>query len=65
MGIMPAQCRYARLATSGDQFDQFSTIISAAVHRFGAAIVPAYLIEAELTRGTSKVFGTPKQGPHR
>ena len=55
----------ARLAVAGDHFDQFSTIISAAVHRFGAAIVPAYLIEAELAQGTLKVFGTPQQGPQQ
>lgn len=36
---------------SGSQFDQFSLLIAAAVAGMGAAILPSYLIETELTDG--------------
>ena len=36
----------------GSYFDQFTLIISAAVHGLGAAILPTYLIEPELAGGT-------------
>jgi len=36
---------------NGSQFDQFSLIIAAAISGMGAAILPSYLIEAELADG--------------
>ena len=48
-------------ARQGALFDQFSTMIAAAIHGLGAAIVPSYLIEAELAQGTLVVLGSPKQ----
>ncbi|MFV0490396.1 MAG: LysR substrate-binding domain-containing protein [Pseudorhodobacter sp.] len=36
----------------GAMFDQFSMLISAAVHGMGTGIVPTYLIESELAQGT-------------
>ncbi len=44
-------------ATVGDRFDQFSAMIAAAVHGLGAAIVPAYLVEAELAQRTLHKIG--------
>ncbi|GAA6208037.1 LysR family transcriptional regulator [Cognatishimia sp. WU-CL00825] len=35
----------------GSYFDQFSLVISAAIHALGAAILPTYLIENELASG--------------
>ncbi len=46
-------------AVAGDAFDQFSTMIAAAIGGLGAAIVPSYLIEAELAQGTLVAFGEP------
>ena len=46
-------------ARRGAMFDQFSTMISAAIHGLGAAIVPTYLIEAELAQGTLVELGRP------
>ncbi|SMX30486.1 Glycine cleavage system transcriptional activator [Pelagimonas phthalicica] len=43
----------------GTLFDQFSAMISAAIHGLGAAIVPSYLIEAELAQGTLVILGRP------
>ena len=48
-------------ARQGALFDQFSTMIAAAIHGLGAAIVPSYLIEAELAQGTLVVLGRPKR----
>ena len=44
----------------GTLFDQFSTMIAAAIEGMGAAIVPSYLIETELNGGALKVLGRPK-----
>jgi len=44
-------------ALAGATFDQFATAISATVHGLGAAIVPTYLIEDELTKGSLVVLG--------
>ncbi len=44
-------------AVAGDAFDQFSTMIGAAIGGLGAAIVPSYLIEQELAQGTLVAFG--------
>jgi DNA-binding transcriptional LysR family regulator len=44
----------------GTLFDQFSTMIAAAIQGMGAAIVPSYLIEQELTSGSLQVLGRPK-----
>jgi len=49
-------------AQRGDFFDQFSTMIGAAIAGLGAAIVPAYLVEAELAQGTLVAFGRPAAG---
>lgn len=49
-------------ANRGDFFDQFSAIIAAAIANFGAAIVPSYLVEAELAQGTLVPFGRPDPG---
>ena len=48
-----------RRAVAGDAFDQFSSMIGAAIGGLGAAIVPSYLIEAELAQGTLVPFGKP------
>lgn len=47
-------------ARRGATFDQFSAMIAAATHSLGAAIVPTYLIEAELAEGSLVVLGQPK-----
>jgi len=47
-------------ARQGALFDQFATMINAAIHGLGAAIVPSYLIEAELAQGTLVVLGRPE-----
>ena len=44
----------------GTLFDQFSTMIAAAIEGMGAAIVPSYLIETELQSGALEVLGRPK-----
>ncbi|MGR3837061.1 MAG: LysR substrate-binding domain-containing protein [Cognatishimia sp.] len=49
-------------ASQGMMFDQFATMISAAIHGVGAAIVPSFLIEDELASGALAVLGRP-QGP--
>ncbi|WP_343072347.1 LysR substrate-binding domain-containing protein [Roseibium litorale] len=41
----------ARPARRGSSFDQFSLVIAAAIAGLGAAIIPRYLIEAEITSG--------------
>lgn len=46
--------------SQGTLFDQFSTMIAATLHGMGAAIVPSYLIETELERGTLIELGRPK-----
>lgn len=46
-------------ALQGALFDQFSTMIAAATHGLGAAIVPTYLIESELAQGTLIILGQP------
>ncbi|MXQ07381.1 LysR family transcriptional regulator [Alphaproteobacteria bacterium GH1-50] len=51
-----------RLALAGDHFDQFSTMIAAARHGSGAAIVPSYLIENDLSSGALLTIGTTPQG---
>ncbi|MEM8539116.1 MAG: LysR substrate-binding domain-containing protein, partial [Pseudomonadota bacterium] len=51
------------LASRGDFFDQFSTIIGSSIAGLGAAIVPTYLVEAELAQGTLVAFGRPEPGP--
>lgn len=48
------------VARKGTVFDQFSTMIAAAIHGLGAAIVPTYLIEAELAQGTLVVLDQPE-----
>ncbi|KMW59361.1 Transcriptional regulator, LysR family [Candidatus Rhodobacter oscarellae] len=48
------------MARRGTLFDQFSTMIAAAIHGLGAAIVPTYLIEAELAQGTLVDLGQPQ-----
>jgi DNA-binding transcriptional LysR family regulator len=50
------------VAYQGDVFDQFSTLIGAAIAGLGAAIVPTYLVEAELAQGTLVAFGQPDAG---
>lgn len=47
-------------ARQGAFFDQFATMINAAVHGLGAAIVPSYLIETELAQGTLVAVGRPE-----
>ncbi|MEM0948597.1 MAG: LysR substrate-binding domain-containing protein [Pseudomonadota bacterium] len=47
-------------ARQGALFDQFATMINAAIHGLGAAIVPSYLIESELAQGTLVVLGRPE-----
>lgn len=49
-------------AYRGDVFDQFSAMIGATMAGLGAAIVPSYLIEAELAQGTLVPFGQPDPG---
>ncbi|MEX0348106.1 MAG: LysR substrate-binding domain-containing protein [Paracoccaceae bacterium] len=51
-----------KTAYKGDVFDQFSTVISSAIAGIGAAIVPTYLVEAELAQGTLVPFGKPSVG---
>lgn len=42
------------------QFDQFATMIQAAIHGLGAALVPTYLLSRELTEGQlMPAFGPP------
>lgn len=59
----PAYCEQLGLEASGayigDVFDQFSAMIGAAIAGLGAAIVPRYLVEAELAQGTLVAFGQP------
>ncbi|MEM9395366.1 MAG: LysR substrate-binding domain-containing protein [Pseudomonadota bacterium] len=49
-------------AYRGDFFDQFSTMIGAAKANLGAAIIPSYLIEAELAQGTLVPIARPDPG---
>ncbi len=44
----------------GILFDQFSTMIAAAIQGLGAAIIPSHLIEAELKQESLLVLGQPK-----
>lgn len=53
LGLAPDRARQGAL------FDQFSTVIAAAIHGLGAAIVPTHLIEEELSQGTLIVLGRP------
>lgn len=46
-------------AYPGDVFDQFAAMIGAAIAGLGAAIVPTYIVEAELAQGTLVAFGQP------
>jgi LysR family glycine cleavage system transcriptional activator len=47
-------------AYRGSRFDQFSTIIEAALGGLGVALLPSYLIEAELASGSLEiVFNQP------
>lgn len=41
-------------------FDQFATMVAAAIHGLGAAILPSYLIESELAQGTLVALGRPE-----
>lgn len=50
-------------ALRGTIFDQFSSIIAAAAHGLGAAIVPRFLIERELAQGTLESLDAPPT-PH-
>lgn len=50
----------ANTARRGTLFDQFAALIAAATHALGAAIVPTYLVEAELSDGRLKTLGRPK-----
>jgi LysR family glycine cleavage system transcriptional activator len=45
---------------SGVQFDQFASMIQAAIFGLGAAIVPEYLVQSELRSGKLVVLGTQK-----
>lgn len=48
------------LRPPGMQFDQFATLIQAAIHGMGAALVPTFLIQRELAEGRLvPVFGPP------
>lgn len=49
-------------AQIGSYFDQFPLIISAAVNGMGAAILPTYLVEAEITSGALKQLAPVKDG---
>lgn len=44
----------------GVQFDQFASMIQAAIFGLGAAIVPEYLVQSELRSGKLVVLGTQK-----
>lgn len=46
----------------GSYFDRFSLVISAAVSGLGAAILPTYLIEAELADGSLTVLAPVRDG---
>ena len=47
----------ARAVFAGLRFDQFTMLIAGAVAGLGAAILPSYLIEAEVESGTLQVVG--------
>ncbi len=49
-------------AQMGSYFDQFPLIISAAVNGMGAAILPTYLVEAELASGALVQLAAVKDG---
>ena len=49
-------------AQQGSYFDQFSLIIAAATAGMGAAILPTYLIEAELAAGALVKLGSVEDG---
>lgn len=51
-GFFAAQAQDATRAGAGMLFDQFSLMISAALQGLGAALLPVYLIEDELSQGS-------------